>query len=227
MVYAHSQVFRTATFSLIYLSMAGKSGKRRVGKRSTKRGSKRGNNRKLNQAVGMRLMRANVPADPPVRSLTHEHSSVIRVDCEGGSRTGITDFGSFSVAAKAHIKSKDSLSVSFDDLRKLIIAHMGYQNDAAFEMNIRKISVWGSRRTAETTDYTPRLAVDLSDISGGVLITDRGAPNNRPRMGISSPFNLWFKASTNVFMKFYPEDPSSLGQVGVVDISVTWRRFAL
>lgn len=207
--------------------MAGKSGKRRNGRRSNKRSPKRGAARKLNQAVGMRLVRANVPADPPVRSLTHEHSSVVRVDCVVGTQTGITDYGSISESAKAQIRVKDGLSITYDDVRKLIIGYMGYATDTAFEINIRKISVWGSRRTTETTDYAPRLAVDLSDISGGTVVTDRGAPNARPKMAVSSPFHLWSKADNTAFMKFYPCDPAKEGQVGIIDLSVTWRRFAL
>ena len=208
--------------------MAGKSGKRNNRSRSNRRGPRsRRPGRKLNQAVGMRLVRANVPADPPVRSLTHEHAAIVRIDCVSGSQTAISNHGSFSSSAQASIEKGKALSVSFSDVANLIIGYMGYTSDTSFEINIRKVSVWGSRRTTETTDFAPKLVVDISDISGGLIVTDRGAPNARPRMAISSPFNLWVKPDTTQFMRFYPEDPATVGQVGIIDISVAWRRFAL
>lgn len=207
--------------------MAGKSNKRGNGRRSNKRTSKsRGPRRQLNKAVGMRLLRTNVPADPPVRALMHEHASVVRIDCVISTHAEI-DYGSVLSCATAKLLKDTALKLSFNDLRLLIISHMGYRDGSDFEMNIRKISAWGSRRTTETTDLTPRLIVDLSDISGGMAITDRGAPNARPRMAVSSPFNLWVKPSETVFMSFDPQDAATAGSVGIVDISVAWRRFAM
>lgn len=183
--------------------------------------------RAVHKAVGMRLLRATVPADPPVRPLTHEHSAVIRIDCVTGDQSGITSYGSFGVCASASIKQKDSLSITPEDIRKLIVAYMGYVNDSLFEICVKKVSVWGSRLTSSVSEQCPKLAVDISDISGGLLVTDRGTPMTRPKMGVLCPFNIWLKPTNIKIIRYYPEIFASDGQCGVIDISVTWRRFAL
>lgn len=179
--------------------------------------------RQRNVAISMRLMRAQVPADPPVRTLTHEHAAVIRIILTTHTANSrISDYGKFGEHAKAEVKSMSTLRISLDDVEKLIIAHMGYADGSSFEINIRKVSAWGPITSGE---LDPRLALDLSDITGGILVSDKGSPNHRARMGVSSPFNLWQKATTTDIIQYQPN--TSSGPAGLIDISVAWRRYAL
>lgn len=170
----------------------------------------------------MRLVRASVSADPPVRPLMHEYSGVLRINLTSGTTSEIVSAGSVGSPARATIAKSGKLAISLEDVRKLIIGFMGYASDTTFEINIRKVSVWGPI----SGDSAPRLAVDLSDISGGIIVTDKCGKNHRARMAVTSPFNLWQKPSNVSFCSYDPAGSIEL-ELGVLDISSAWRRFAL
>lgn len=178
-------------------------------------------NRQLHRAIGMRLVRASLPADPPVRPLMHEYAGIVRVNIIEGTTTEITKFGAVGEPATATMKTGGTLALTYDNACRLIIGFMGYTADSTFEINIRKVSVWGP----VAGDVAPVLSVDLSDTSGGLILTDKCGMNHRPRVGISSPFNMWLKPDAGTFCTV--KIPSSSNQVGVIDLSMAWRRYKL
>lgn len=168
----------------------------------------------------MRLSRVSVPADPPVRALTHEASAVVRVSFSA------TTSGNSTISPKPNGAStgtiNKSIGINLDEVRKLINSEMGYTADSSFEINIRKVCVWGPLPPSEDV---PTLAVDLSDISGGLAVTDRCGANHRARMGITSPFNLWIKP--NVERIIHISTTATSGLAAIMDLSVSWRRFKI
>lgn len=149
----------------------------------------------------------------------HEHSGVMRISLKYGSDSRFTDYGSVGKAAEATSNGKFYLSLS--DITNLIIGFMGYKSDTTFEINVRKIALWGP---ISPTNDAPTLSVDVSDITGGLIVTDKAAPNHRARMAISSPFSIWLKPNTdNIAVAILP----GTGDLGVMDVSVSWRRFQL
>lgn len=168
----------------------------------------------------MRLLRASVPADPPVRQLMHEYSAIIRTDITVSTQSKFATYGKVGQSATATIAPSSPLAVTMDDIEKLVEGYMGYQSNTSFELNIRKMCLWGPI----DGDHAPRLAMDLSDISGGLIVTDRCGKDHRARMGISVPFNLWLKPSA---LKIATVQYDGTSGHLVLDISVAWRVFTL
>lgn len=195
---------------------------RRANKRSARSNKRakpvRVQSRRQRQAIGMRLLRTAVQPDPPVRPLMHEYSGVIRISLKSSSKKEFTSYGSLGNPATGTYKKDEPFTVNLNQTAQLIKAFMGYADATNFEVNVRKISAWGP----PGGDGSPRLAVDLSDISGGLVITDRSGANHRPRMGITSPFNLWQKPNSTDYCSFFPDDES-----GILDLSLSWRRFSM
>jgi hypothetical protein len=63
----------------------------------------------------MRLLRASVTPDPPVRPLTHEHSAVLRVSLKVGTRSGFSDYGTIGKTASGFVKGHLSVTLEVTD----------------------------------------------------------------------------------------------------------------
>lgn len=152
----------------------------------------------------------------------HEHSAAVRVNLSVDAKSEFVSYGTLSDSAEAHVYG--TLSISLDDIVKLIAGYMGYASNLSFEINIRKVSYWGPI-PGIGVDVAPVLTVDLSDISGGIIVTDKCGANHRARMAVTAPFHLWRKPDANPVINIRPNVSSGLA--GILDISVAWRRFAM
>lgn len=174
------------------------------------------------RALGLRPVSCRVPSDPPLRTLSHEHSAVIRVNLMYNPTSKIDNGDDFKTAL---YQAKGIYTFSPRTIWDLVLAYMGYKSGLTAELRLNKVMAWGPIQSP-SAEYSPVLSVDISNISAAHTVTDRGTETIRSKCGIALPFSIWLGSESTTNIVSYHSRGSTVtdASTGVIDISVTWRR---
>lgn len=202
--------------------MVRNSNKRSRGKPRARNGRNRPRSIKRDIALGLRPVSCRVPNDPPLRPLSHEHSAIIRVNLLYGETPQFNNGDDFATATYSN---KGVYAFTPKDIWDLVVAYMGYKTTLSAELRLNKVCAWGPIQSP-SAEYSPVLTVDISTISAGHTVSDRGTEINRSKCGIAIPFAIWLATSASTKIISYQSRGSTAAGVstGIIDISVTWRR---
>lgn len=197
------------------------------GKQPSRRNSRRPRRqvRQRLRALAMRPIKVVPPADPPAISLTPETSARLRITVHRATTTEVDSwsYGTRSVPTVLAIGAKaKTADIAISNIAQCIRGLGSIKDDTNLELFVRKICAWGPIPTSSTKESLPRLIVDTGSPAAGLAVTDRCAPNHRSRMGITIPYTYWFDSNQKHILIQYAADVGG-ADLGVIDISVTWR----
>lgn len=196
------------------------------GKQPIRRNSRRPRRqvRQRLRALAMRPIKVAPPADPPAISLTPETSARLRITVQRATNNVDTwDYGTRSrPTVFAVSKSAKTADIAISNIAQCIRGLGSIKDDTLLEFHVQKVCAWGPIPTPTTKESLPRLIVDTGSPAAGLAVTDRCAPNHRSRMGITIPYTYWFDSNQGHILIKYGADVDTT-DLGVVDISVTWR----
>lgn len=178
--------------------------------------------RQLNNAVALRPRKAGLPADPPIRSLTLEQSSTIRLHLQHGSKAELS-VPSTRLEPAILTAPKGHYTLSCKQIIDLIVFFAHLKDAHGIEFVLRKAAVWGPLTTVTSAETYPRLSVDVGGSSAALTVTDRQAPNHRSRCGVSVPYNVWRATGNDVLVAYSSGAADNVSGICVLDVSVTWR----